>query len=109
MLGRSDLVRRRADPREDAPPRRVSPPESKLPPPTIGYLRRDGLDGVIVQCANIDCRRTADISWDAIGLPEDTPFPEIVFRARFRCAGCGQLDCYVSPNWRGYMASGNGG
>jgi hypothetical protein len=102
------LVRRRADPREDAPSPRVKLPESKLPPPTIGYLRRDGLEGVVVQCANVDCRRTADVAWDAIGLPEDTPFSDIVFRAGFRCTGCGTSDCYVSPNWRGYNAQGSG-
>src|SRR4051812_25873800 len=37
-MGRTDRVRRRADPREDAAPRRLSLPDLKLPPPTIGYL-----------------------------------------------------------------------
>jgi hypothetical protein len=102
------MVRRRTDPKEDAPPRRVKLLESTLPPPTIGYLRRDGLEGVMVQCANIACRRTADLPWDALRLPEDTPFPDVVRLARFRCIGCGWSACYVSPNWRGYHAQGMG-
>jgi hypothetical protein len=49
------------------------------------------------------------VAFDAIGLPDETPFPDIGRARRFRCMACGSGDSVVVPDWRGYRAPGMGG
>ena len=76
--------------------------------PTIANLKHIGLTGVLLLCR--DCKHSGAVAFDALRLPDDTPFPLIVvLRApRFRCSQCGSRDCAVTPDWRGYRASGMG-
>jgi hypothetical protein len=74
--------------------------------PTIASLKRQGLTGVLPLCR--DCRHTGAVTFDALRLPDETPFPEIARAKKFRCGACGSRDCRVSPDWRDYRASGMG-
>jgi hypothetical protein len=76
------------------------------PPPTIGDLKKMGLTGVLPLCR--DCKHAGAVPFDALGLPDDTPFPLILRKRRFRCEPCGSRDCQLTPDWRDYRASGMG-
>ena len=45
------------------------------PPPTIGYLLVQGITHFRVSCNGSNCHHGADMKLDALGLPDDTPFP----------------------------------
>ncbi len=75
-------------------------------PPTIADLKRMGLTGVLPLCR--DCKHSGAVAFDALHLPDDTPFPLILRARRFRCEHCGSRDCQVTPDWRNYRASGMG-
>jgi hypothetical protein len=77
-------------------------------PPTLDYLRGIGLRQIAVTCLRIGCQRQAHMTFDALGLPGDTPFPQIIVRRRFTCSGCGSHAVDVSINWRDYNAYGAG-
>lgn len=83
-------------------------PDSTMPP-TIGDLKAIGLTGALIWCVNSDCGRSATVSWEKIGLPDATPFPSVVKRKRFVCAGCGSTKASAIPDWSGHRASGTGG
>jgi len=74
--------------------------------PTIASLKAGGLTGVLPVCRA--CHHSGAVAFDAIGLPDDTPFPRIAGARRFRCSGCGARDYAVVPGWRGYRAPGMG-
>jgi hypothetical protein len=76
-------------------------------PPTIAHLSASGVAGVFILC--LDCRRSTDLPFERLGLPDQTLFPDIVRLRRFRCEGCGGRRAAVTPDWRGYKASGMGG
>lgn len=76
------------------------------PPPTIGALKTLGVTGVLPLCR--DCKHGGAVAFDALGLPDDTPFPQVLGLRRFRCQNCGSRDCHVTPDWRNYRASGMG-
>ena len=69
------------------------------PPPTIGYLRRQGVTKVYVSCASTNCQRGSTLTFDAIGLPDDTPFPSIATRKRWVYRRCGSRKASVMPSW----------
>ncbi len=70
------------------------------PPPPIGFLRREnGIQGVRVYCAGLNCGRMQEMSFDDLGLPESTPFPEIVNRRQWLCTGCGGGQVTCLPDW----------
>ena len=73
-------------------------------PPTIARLKTMGVAGVDVTCR--DCRRSAAVVFNTIALPDETFFPDIAKRRRFRCAGCGFRQAILTPDWRGMKASG---
>jgi hypothetical protein len=75
-------------------------------PPTIGNLRAQGLTGAKITCTG--CRRTADLTWEKIGLPDETPFPQIKAMKRFTCSVCKSRTCHMSPDWTGHKAQGSG-
>ncbi len=70
------------------------------PPPSIAYLRHEnGIRGVRVYCAGLHCGRVQVITFDELGLPESTPFPDIATRRRWLCIGCGSLQVSIMPDW----------
>ena len=70
------------------------------PPPDIAYLRGQGVVGARITCKGTDCGRTVTVTFDQIGLPEDTPFPQIARRRRWVCQKCGSREVSVMPDWR---------
>src|SRR5208283_4918921 len=58
-------------------------------PPTIAHLQSDGVNGAWVTCRNPVCLRSTPVSFKAIGLAPETPFPAIARTRRFVCAACG--------------------
>lgn len=75
-------------------------------PPTIADTRRHGIDELIVYCA---CGRTSFVEFDSLGLPEDTPFIEIVNRRHFTCKECGKRDrVQIMPHWAIRMETNTG-
>ena len=83
-------------------------PASTEPPPTIGHWRGHGLEAIEVCCHAGLCRHAGRIEFDALALPDETPFPEIARRRRFRCTACGARENAVRPDWRDYRAEGRG-
>ena len=85
--------------------------EARLPS-TIADLRSQGVAGAWVTCCNPVCLRSTPVAFAAIGaaigLPPDTPFPNIARVRRFVCAACGSKRADVSPDWRGHKGKGNG-
>ena len=70
------------------------------PPPTVGYLRREnGVRGVRISCAGLYCGRMQVMSFDDLGLPDETPFPKIASRCRWVCIGCGSGEVTCMPDW----------
>lgn len=81
-----------------------APSREHAKPPTIGCLKAMGVDGVDIVCR--DCRRSTSLPFDAIALPDQTLFPDVVKLRRFRCEGCGSTRAVVTPDWRGMKAPG---
>ena len=79
-----------------------------LAPPTIADLQSRGVAGAWVTCRNPVCLRSTPVSFKAIGLAPETPFPNIARVKRFVCAGCGSRRIDVSPDWREFRAAGMG-
>ncbi len=50
-------------------PVRSDKPEG--PPPTIGDFRAMGMRGFSVTCAGLLCRHVGEVTFDALGLPDD--------------------------------------
>jgi hypothetical protein len=46
--------------------------------------------------------------FDTLGLPEQTPFPQITSLRRFRRQACGSTLVDVSPGWTKHKAQGRG-
>ncbi len=72
------------------------PPE---PPPTIGYLREHGIVGFLLLCSGPNCQRSANLRFDQLGLPDNTPFIEVATRRRWICMRCGSRKANVMPAW----------
>jgi hypothetical protein len=70
------------------------------PPPTIAHLKAQGLTSVCPVCRA--CQHSGAVAFDALRLPDETPFPDIGRARRFRCSACGARDCAVAPNWQRY-------
>lgn len=68
--------------------------------PTIGEFKAQGLTGVFVICGSCP-RPDVPLTWEQVGLPDDTPFPKIDRRKQFVCAHCGGLG-RATPDWRGF-------
>jgi C4-type Zn-finger protein len=77
-------------------------------PPTIAHLQSDGVAGAWVTCHNPVCLHSTPMSFNAIGLAPETPFPAIARMRRFVCAACGSRRVDVTPDWRGRSAAGIG-
>ncbi len=77
-----------------------APKPSPVAPPTIGFLKGQGITATRVFCASIYCGRMVVVDFDDLGLPNHTPFSEIRNRRRWTCQRCGNREVSVMPNWR---------
>jgi hypothetical protein len=66
-----------------------------------------GLEGAYVTCRG--CQQSKPVTFDLIGLPDETFFPDIAKLRRFKCEGCGSRVFVLTPDWRGMRAPGAGG
>ncbi len=71
-----------------------------IAPPTIGYLKEQGVVSARVFCASIFCGHMVVVGFDDIGLPDDTPFPAIQNRRQWTCQRCRGREVSVMPHWR---------
>ncbi len=94
------VMRQRPPPREDVPPpakdRDRAPVEA---PPTIAFLRAQGVTGMRVYCRTGYCVRSARLAFEAIALPADLPFPAIERSGRLVCSACGGRIVSTMPDW----------
>ena len=79
---------------------RTKPERYNGAPPTIGFLRREnGIERTRIYCAEVNCGRVLIVTFDALGLPDETPFPDVATRRRWVCRGCGCRRVVVMPDW----------
>jgi hypothetical protein len=80
----------------------------QLGPPTVLDLKGMGLAGINSWCRNPDCRHSGKVSWDKLGVSDQTAFPAIQDKVRLRCSACGAANFQITPDWSGYRPSGSG-
>ncbi len=68
--------------------------------PTIAYLRSQGVTGARVSCRNVERGRSVTVPFDRMGLPDDTPFPQIARARKWVCQKCKGRQVSVMPDWR---------
>jgi len=78
------------------------------PLPTVGDTRAEGILALSVSCGNPACLRSTYFDFDALGLPDEMTFVHIPRYRRFVCPRCGGRSVSVMPDWREYLACGNG-
>lgn len=73
-----------------------APKVEQLPPVTIEFLRIvNGVEGARLCCK--DCNAVHAMSWDYLGLPDDTPFPPP--EGFWTCGLCGGKHVTAEPEW----------
>lgn len=77
--------------------RQANPAEGLMP--TIGDSRRQRITHVFVDCTTIGCGNTRRLSFDELGLPDETVFVEIPRRKRFTCHRCRGRTVSVRADW----------
>lgn len=65
-------------------------------PPMIAHLSAQGVTGALVSCSK--CQRSKALTWEQIGLPGQTEFPQIARLKQFTCSGCGSQDISIMPS-----------
>ena len=100
------LAKPHADPHDDAP--RKKPEKFTGPPATIANLRQNGIVACTITCDGPDCWNAKRVTFDDLGLPDETAFPDILRWRGFRCQKCGCRRVRVSPDWTNHRAQGNG-
>lgn len=71
--------------------------QEPIAPPTIGFLRAQGIQTFRVSCVGGNCVRSAIVAFEAIGLPDDLPFPAIGRGGRLVCSACGGRTVHLMP------------
>ncbi len=74
---------------------RTSPRQTAEPPPTVGRLKAQGVQGVRLWC--IACGRYAVMSWTRLNASDEQPFPDVGHR--LRCSACGGREVQRMPDW----------
>jgi len=74
-------------------------------PATIASLRRLGVVNADIYCNAVGCGHSGSVSFDRLGVTDETPFPSLA-RRRFICARCGGRDVSVRPDWSSYRPKG---
>ena len=77
--------------------RQTSPAEGLMP--TIGDSLRQRITHVFVDCTTYGCGNTRRLSFDELGLPDETVFVEIPRRKRFVCHRCRGRTVSVRADW----------
>lgn len=77
--------------------RQANPAEGLMP--TIGDSRRQHQTHVFVDCGALGCGNTRRLSFDDLGLPDETVFVEIARRKRFVCHRCRSRNVSVRVDW----------
>ncbi len=73
-----------------------APKVEHLPPVTIEFLRIvNGVEGARLCCR--DCNAVHVMSWEDLGLPEETPFPPP--EGFWTCGLCGGKHVTAEPEW----------
>ena len=76
----------------------IAPP-APPPSPTIGFLRDvSGIQAALLSCTK--CGVAQSVTWDKLGLSDDTPFPTIAKSRTWECQRCGGTDITAMPDWR---------
>lgn len=70
-------------------------PRARTVPPSIAFLRLQGVTGVRVFCSSFTCGHYAVLPFDKLGKPERTLFPAL----KFKCSKCGRRDVSTMPDW----------
>jgi hypothetical protein len=76
-------------------PRPERPKRSRPVPPSIGFLRGQGVQGVRAACTTYNCGHHAVVPFDRLGKPETTLFPAL----KFKCSRCGGREINTMPDW----------
>ena len=69
------------------------------PPATIASLQANGVKGVEIRCASLGCYQRKVVSFDALSLPDTTPFPSIATAKPWVCSVCGGRAVRLMPDW----------
>ena len=73
-----------------------TPKVARVPPVTIEFLRIVNRVEAARLCCE-DCKATHVVPWDALGLPDDTPFPPL--ERLWKCELCGGTHVTAEPEW----------
>jgi hypothetical protein len=76
-------------------PKGERPKRSRSGPPTIGFLKSQGIKGARVFCSAFSCGHHAVVSFELIRVADGTPFPAL----RFKCTKCGKRGVQAQPDW----------
>jgi hypothetical protein len=76
------------------------------PLPDIAHFKGHGLTGAKFTCTA--CYRVIAMTWEKIGLPDSTPFPDIERLKRYACSTCGSKAITIMPDWSAYNPQGGG-
>jgi len=74
---------------------RTTEPKAPAPPPTIGHLRGLGVMGARLWCSA--CGHHAVLSWEAMKVREEDPFPTA--GGRLVCSACEGRQVQRMPDW----------
>jgi hypothetical protein len=73
-----------------------APAIERLSPVTIEFLRVvNGVEAARLSCG--DCKAAHVVTWDELGLPDDTPFPPP--EELWKCGRCGGTHVSATPEW----------
>ena len=77
--------------------RQTSPADG--PMPTIGDSKRQRITHLFVDCGTIGCGNTRRLSFDDLGMPDETVFIEIARKKRFVCHQCRGRNVSIRADW----------
>ena len=72
-------------------------------PPASGFFNSQGVTATRVFCASIYCGWVVVVDFDDLGLPNDTPFPEITRSRTWKCQRCRCTESTAMPDWRSLL------
>jgi len=76
--------------------------------PTVSSLKAMGVSRFQITCDRVDCRHSSHITFEAAGVGDGEPFPQIAETRRFVCGKCGGRKVSIMPDWTKNQAVGVG-
>ena len=73
------------------------PDSNAVDPPTVGYLKGQGVLSLTAWCHNFECRHHATFLFSQLELDDDQIFIDL--KHRFRCSKCGSREVAIQPDW----------